>query len=294
MLQTVLPADDFVRVSPPDVMTRRFAEWQGLRVDVITARQQIPFEWSFRADHHLLIAAEHGEREEGETKVEGLPASTCRHVSGRLTFVPAGRQLEGWQRPCVLTRVNLYHIDRYGPLLDPALQFDAIDFQPRLLFYDEELWRLAIRLRKEVVEGGARRQYGEALSILLGHELVRLNRGWQQPRAGQGGLSGWQQKRVVEFMDAHLAEEVRLATMAALVDLSPYHFARAFKQSFGTPPHRYHLGRRIDRAKDMLAEPERPVTAIARALGFAETSSFSAAFRRIVGTSPREWRRGVG
>ncbi len=294
MLQTALRPDDFVRVSPADTMTRRFAEWDGLRVDVVTAHQQVPFEWSFRADHHLLMATEHGERDEGETKVEGLPPSNARDLSGRLTFVPAGYRFDEWQRPRVLTRVNFYYIDRHGPMLEDDLRFGDIDFQPRLLFFDEVLWRLAIRLRGEALEGGERRQYAEALTILLGHELVRLNRGRMQPRALHGGLSGWQQKRVTDFMEAHLAEELRLATLAGLVDLSPYHFARAFKQSFGAPPHRYHLGRRIERAKTMLADPQQTVTEIARTLGFAETSSFSAAFRRIAGTSPRDWRRGAG
>lgn len=293
MLQSVLPTDDFVRLSPPDIVTRQIAEWDGLRVDVVTAHQQVPFEYSFVADHHLLIALEHAERDAGETKVEGLPVSTCRHLSGRLVFVPAGYRFNGWQRPRVMTRVNFYYIDPHGPLLDTDLRFDEIDFQPQLLFFDDELWRLAIKLRSLAVNGGAR-QYGEALSILLGHELIRLNRERAQPHAAHGGLSGWQQRRVLDFMDAHLAEEVRLATMAELVGLSPYHFARAFKQSFGAPPHRYHLGRRIERAKTMLTTPEHSVTDIARTLGFAETSSFSAAFRRVAGASPREWRRGVG
>ncbi len=292
MLKSVLPQDDFVRFAPPDMVTRQFAEWDGLRVDVVTARQQIPFDYSFHADHHLLIAAEHSERDEGETKVEGLPTSTCRHLSRRLTFVPAGHRFQGWQRPRVLTRVDYFYIDRRGPLLDDELRFKEIEFRPRLFFFDDELWRLAVKLRGETV-GGGRRQYGEALSVLLGHELVRLNQGRIEPRAARGGLSGWQQKRVADFIEAHLAEEVRLVALAALVDLSPYHFARAFKQSFGEPPHRYHLGRRMERAKTLLAQADNSVTDIALALGFAETSSFSAAFRRTTGASPRGWRRGV-
>jgi AraC family transcriptional regulator len=110
--------------------------------------------------------------------------------------------------------------------------------------------------------------------------------------ASRGGLSGWQRKAVTAHIDNHLAEAVRLAELAALVRLSPYHFARAFKQSFGAPPHRYHVGRRIARAKDLLADPEYTITAIARELGFAETSSFSATFRRVTGASPSTFRRG--
>ena len=113
----------------------------------------------------------------------------------------------------------------------------------------------------------------------------------QSRPVSRGGLSGWQRNKVADFIEDHLNEALRLSTLADLVSLSPYHFARAFKQSFGLPPHRYHLSRRIERAKTLLAEPERSVTDIARGLGFTETSSFSAAFRKVTGFSPRDWRR---
>jgi AraC family transcriptional regulator len=111
------------------------------------------------------------------------------------------------------------------------------------------------------------------------------------PVDSRGGLSGWQQRRLSDYIDAHLGEALRLAALAQLVDLSPFHFARAFKRSFGVPPHRYHVGRRIARAKDLLDNSTNSVTAIARDLGFAETSSFSATFRRVTGTSPIRYRR---
>jgi AraC family transcriptional regulator len=116
---------------------------------------------------------------------------------------------------------------------------------------------------------------------------------WRELRTEivRGGLSGWQQRRVSDYIDAHLGESLRLSTLADLVDLSPFHFARAFKQSFGVPPHRYHVGRRIARAKQLLDARTHSVTAIARDLGFAETSSFSATFRRVTGMSPMRYRR---
>ena len=114
-----------------------------------------------------------------------------------------------------------------------------------------------------------------------------------RPRAALGGLSGWQQKTVTGYIEAHLGEVLRLTDMAQLVRLSPFHFARAFKRSFGVPPHRYHVGRRIERAKGLLGDPANSVTGIARALGFAETSSFSATFRRVTGFSPSHFRRAL-
>ena len=110
----------------------------------------------------------------------------------------------------------------------------------------------------------------------------------------RGGLSGWQRKKVADFIEAHLGEKLPLLLLAGLANLSPFHFARAFKVSFGLPPHRYHAARRIARAKALLAQPEPSITEIARALGFAETSSFSTAFRKGAGMAPSEYRKRVG
>ncbi len=133
---------------------------------------------------------------------------------------------------------------------------------------------------------------GEILGVMPGHAPTRSNGTPTPPlTVTRGGLSGWQRKKVADFIEEHLAEDVRLSALAGLVDLSPYHFARAFKQSFGVPPHRYHVGRRIERAKTLLAEQVRSITEIALMLGFAETSSFSATFRKTTGTSPTVFRR---
>jgi AraC family transcriptional regulator len=74
--------------------------------------------------------------------------------------------------------------------------------------------------------------------------------------------------------------------LAAIARLSPFHFARAFKQSFGMPPHQYHLARRIARAKSLLSDSAQSVTKIAFTLGFAELSAFTATFLRLTGLSP--------
>ena len=90
-----------------------------------------------------------------------------------------------------------------------------------------------------------------------------------------------------------LDEEIPLQELAEVAQLSRYHFARAFKQSFGVPPHRYHMSRRMERAKTLLEVPARSVTEVGMMLGFAETSSFTTSFRRSVGITPSDYRRGV-
>ncbi len=75
------------------------------------------------------------------------------------------------------------------------------------------------------------------------------------------------------------------------VRLSPYYFCRAFKQSFGLPPHRYHNSRRIDYAKTLLAKSSPSVTDIGLTVGFSETSSFTAAFRKGNRPHPTAYHR---
>jgi AraC family transcriptional regulator len=124
------------------------------------------------------------------------------------------------------------------------------------------------------------------------HELIRPEPTMSTvARPLRGGLPVWQQKRMMEFIEAHLAEEISLAALAELADLSLFHFARAFRQSFGMPPHRYHMARRMDRARSLLKKPALSVTQIGIQIGFRETSSFTKAFRRFTGLTPTEYRR---
>src|SRR5215472_16455983 len=102
-----------------------------------------------------------------------------------------------------------------------------------------------------------------------------------QGRRHVAGLPCGNRKRVMDFIEEHLSEDVSLDVLADLVRLSPYHFLRSFKQSFGGPPYRYWTGRRIERAKALLANPRTSVTEIALAVGFHGTSAFSATFHRV-------------
>jgi len=290
-----LEARTVVDFSPSEIVRRHSVAWAGLLVETVQVMRHKPFEYGFRAPCHLLIAAELGERYDGETLVEGLPRSTLRDFAHKLTFVPAGHVFRGSQRPRVLTRTTYFYIDPRGPLADPDLRFGEIEFKPRLFFYDRDLWETALKLKAQVENPGPmHRQYAEALSIVLAHELVRINGGAGfRTTVSRGGLACWQQKRLADYIEEHVADDIPLAALAELARLSPYHFSRSFKQSFGMPPQRYHAHRRIERAKQLLANRELSVTAIALDVGFGDTTTFSAAFRRLTGQTPSRYRRGL-
>src|SRR6202165_5319685 len=284
-----------VDISPSEIVRRHSAAWSGLHVETVQVMRHTPFEYGFRGPCHLLIAAELAERYDGESFVEGLPRSTLRNFTHKLTFVPAGHDFRGSQRPRALARSTYFYIDPRGPLTDPALRFSEIEFKPRLFFYDRDLWETALKL-KTLVEnpGSMHRQYAEALGIVLTHELVRMNAdAVLRGPVNRGGLACWQQKRVAAYIEEHVADDIPLATLAELARLSPFHFCRSFKESFGMPPRRYHASRRIERAKQLLANRELSVSTIALDVGFCDTSTFTAAFHRLTGQTPTSYRRNL-
>src|SRR5882757_2759878 len=285
--------DSVVAYSPAEIVRREFKTWPGLKVETVQVRRRTSFEYRFRAPCHLLIAAELSEREHGETLLEGLPRSNLRILTHKLTFVPAGHDFCGSQKPRALARTIHIYIDPQGPLTDPGLRFSEIEFKPRLFFYDRNLWETALKLKSQVEDPGPMHpQYAEALGIVLTHELVRINGSARRP-VSRGGLACWQQNRVAAYIEEHVADDIPLATLAELARLSPCHFSRSFKRSFGMPPHRYHANRRIERAKLLLANRELSVTAIALKIGFADTTTFSAAFHRLTGQTPSHYRRNL-
>jgi AraC family transcriptional regulator len=282
-----------VNIAPPSIARHQTATWNGIEAEIVQVIRYEPFDYEFKSSRHLLTATECAARYDGETLVDGLPPSHLRDFSRKMTFIPAGHRFYGWQKPRDLTRTTFLYIDPHSIALDPELRFAETEFKPRLFFFDRDLWETALKLKAQVENPGlARRAYAEALGIALAHELVRMNSGIAPVEPSvRGGLAGWQQKKVTEYIEEHLAEDIPLSTLARLVQLSPYHFARAFKQSFGMPPHRYHTSRRMERAKILLAKAEFSITEIGLNLGFSETSSFTAAFRRLTGGTPTDYRR---
>ena len=114
------------------------------------------------------------------------------------------------------------------------------------------------------------------------------------PTPSRGGLSPAVTRRVRDYIEGHLGEKMRLDGLAALAGLSTDHFARAFHQSVGVPPHTYLLRRRLEHVEHMLRETHAPLSEIALATGFSDQSHLARHFRRWYGMSPRQvrWREG--
>lgn len=139
-----------------------------------------------------------------------------------------------------------------------------------------------------------------ASKIFLDHVLQALNSHFVCSYGGvrmsapqfRGGLSYVQMRRATELLEAHLDGDIALQQVAEACELSVSHFSRAFKQTFRTPPYRWLIERRVDRARDLMTNSRLPLADIAIRCGFADQSALNRSFKRIHGVTPGIWRRG--
>ncbi|WP_189130263.1 helix-turn-helix domain-containing protein [Wenjunlia tyrosinilytica] len=97
--------------------------------------------------------------------------------------------------------------------------------------------------------------------------------------------------RARDAMDRAYAQPLDVPALARIAHVSPAHFTRTFRATFGETPHRYLQRRRVERAMFLLRETGRSVTDICYEVGFASPGTFSRTFRDIVGRSPRKYRK---
>lgn len=126
---------------------------------------------------------------------------------------------------------------------------------------------------------------------ILAHAVHRYGRVLARETSIRGGLAPWQMRRATEFLEANIQSNISLHSVAAECELSVSHFARAFRKTFGRPPYRWLIERRVDMAKAYLLHSDLPLADIALRCGFADQSALNKSFRQLLKQSPGEWRR---
>ena len=160
--------------------------------------------------------------------------------------------------------------------------------------YDQRLTDLALALWLEA-EGGSPhgRLYAEGLSIAILGLLIEdygACRRSDTPRR-VGGLSTAERRRILDYIEQHIAESLSLEELATTLQMSATHFSRRFKATFGVTPHAFVVERRIDLAcKKLKLDRQLSLAEVACSLGFSSQSHFTEVFRRRIGTTPGIWR----
>jgi len=127
--------------------------------------------------------------------------------------------------------------------------------------------------------------YGDALANALAVYLVKRYAVWRvTPTFYRGGL--YRLKRVLDYISDNLESDISLSDLATVAGMSPHYFSELFKQSIGRSPHNYVLLQRVERAKQLLRDPNRSILEAGLDVGFQNPSHFARMVRKIEGTSP--------
>lgn len=146
---------------------------------------------------------------------------------------------------------------------------------------------LALKAEKEERMTASSPLYAESLANTLAAHLLRHYTVWKPTlRDAVGKPSSATLRHVIEYIHDNLDQHLTLAELSLVAGMSPYYFARTFKEVTGVPPHQYVLNVRVEHAKGLLLQGKLTIAEIASQVGFFDQSHFTRSFKRLVGVAP--------
>jgi AraC family transcriptional regulator len=178
--------------------------------------------------------------------------------------------------------------------LGDAINTDSLELVPFSSNRDDQMARLVLAAEYGVSSGlSAGRIFLESIGIALAaHLLTHYANKRVAPRIPRASMPKYLLDRALEFIDENLGNNLSLAEVSAIVEMSPYHFCRLFKRSTGLSPIQYVKRERIQTARRLLAEHRLSLVEVALQLGFSDQSHFTRTFRAEVGVTPSQYSAG--
>ena len=237
----------------------------------------------------LMMALRTGSLEVGSRRSEMMRFT---FGVGEMCLVP--RHVETWLR----TDELLYSYLSVG-ISDAALAAacdrtkDDVELCRVGKLVDARVGALAAAVNAERVAGfPSDRLFLDSVEQALAVALVSGYAVWHRSvRTHRGGLGSARLRRIKEFIDAKIEDDLTLCEMAQAVELSTAYFSRMFRKSTGETPHQFLLRRRLERAKKMLRSADERVLDVAVACGFKSQQHFAQVFRHVCRVTPTEYRR---
>jgi len=243
----------------------------------------------WRSDYHRIVYA--------LTDIPGTiqnddgPAQRLPLQRDNFAFRPSGVTLRSSLQAPVRFIQILQSPDTYNNFISDLVRGGAVHLEPRSALSDPLVSQIALTIANEMEAGFLDRILADALNTAL---AVQITRGFVEPSAialaPSNGLSPERLRRVRDYIEAHLDDQLSLTDLAGVACLSPYHFSRSFKQAVGVGPQRYVIQRRLEHAKTLLRRTHQPLASIAQEAGFADQSHLNSIFRREMGVTPGRFR----
>ncbi|EKQ68321.1 DNA-binding domain-containing protein, AraC-type [Leptolyngbyaceae cyanobacterium JSC-12] len=150
---------------------------------------------------------------------------------------------------------------------------------------------LALKSSLETVGVGGRCYADSMATAMAAHLLHHHSTRKHDFREHEDGLPKQKLRQAIEYIQAHLGEDLSLNDIANELGMSQYYFCHLFKRSTGISPHQFLIRQRVERAKLLLKQPERTITSVALECGFANQSHFARCFCQYIGMNPNQFRK---
>lgn len=175
--------------------------------------------------------------------------------------------------------------------IDEAFGVHNVSLNQQRGVSDEILASIAYNFLNELGNKSlASKIYGQALALALSiHLCSNYSNSGKITFAPKGKLSSFQMKKVIEYGNENIENEIGLEELAKQTNLSLYHFARLFKSTMKISPYQFLLKLKLDRAKQMIKSRCKSFVEIAYELGFTDQAHFCNAFKKATGYSPQEF-----
>jgi AraC family transcriptional regulator len=241
-----------------------------------------------RSDRHRVVLTQHELAPRLLQIEQGPTQQISRTTPGSLTFCPAGVSVRSVLPAARLIQVN-WDTNLYSTLL-PEIGAGVSRFEHLHGVQDPLLSQIVTSLAQEIEGGFADRILIESLGTALCIRIAQRFVGHLPLPTSKQGLSPERLRRVRDYVEAHLGDDLSLTVLADIACLSPHHFSRSFKEAAGVGPQRYVIQRRIEHAKALLRRTHEPLALIAQEAGFADQSHLNSIFRREMGVTPGRFR----
>jgi AraC family transcriptional regulator len=245
----------------------------------------------FETDHTLWISlaprpVQLLHRQDGKTQ-------SNFYGKGDMVITPANVPLYArWESEdhVLQIRLNTQFLDTIAQETLPHSKHPIL--QPKFKVRDPQIEAIALMLLNEHQQNASTGQlYLDSLANVLAVNVLQHHATTAQSLPTyDGGLPQHQLAEVLDYIDAYLDQDLKLADIAHLTGMSPFHFSRLFKQSTGLSPHQYLLQQRIERAKQLLKQTDQSILDIALACGFSSHSHLSRKFRQLTTMTPKAYR----
>ncbi len=169
---------------------------------------------------------------------------------------------------------------------------DRLELIPQFRMRHPQIEAIAMMLFTELQRSpSGSRLYLDSLTNALAVNLLRqFSVAKPQLPIYEGGLPQSQLMQILDYIDTHIDQDIKLSDLARLLDMSQFHFSRLFKQSIGMSPYQYLIQQRVERAKRLLKQTDQFISDIALDCGFNSHSHLSKQFRQLTGMTPRAYR----